>query len=174
MSAIIDFYRGEGTDAKGRTWSDIMQFDQMNLERVHDYIQWLFPLPEVSRAQPQSPVATATDYEVMGQSNQIQMRLGQTTYKMLRFYLHSSDWKRAKDHNHLRITRIIRCLILAGNPLAANAFHDTIMIIAPRGHTIPPATSQYWTMALNKNPYWLGTDHPNLGAFDHINVPEKD
>ena len=47
---IVAFYRGDGRDHRGRSLSDIHAFDFHELEFNHDYIQWLFPLPEPSGA----------------------------------------------------------------------------------------------------------------------------
>ncbi|GHT51607.1 hypothetical protein FACS1894102_7520 [Spirochaetia bacterium] len=44
MSAIIDFYKGQAPDAKGRMLCDIHKWNYSKLEDVHTYIQWLFPL----------------------------------------------------------------------------------------------------------------------------------
>jgi hypothetical protein len=44
MSQLLAFYRGEGTDAEGRFLKDIWTWTDDDLEAVHDFIQWLFPL----------------------------------------------------------------------------------------------------------------------------------
>ena len=45
---IVMFLEGEGTDAHGRTVFEIVAMDDIALDRTHDFIQWLFPLPEPS------------------------------------------------------------------------------------------------------------------------------
>ena len=42
---LLRFYRLEGTDARGRSLEEIWTWEAGRLEAVHDYIQWLFPLP---------------------------------------------------------------------------------------------------------------------------------
>lgn len=42
---IVDFYSGKATDTSGRTLREIHAWNYHDLENVHDYIQWLFPLP---------------------------------------------------------------------------------------------------------------------------------
>ena len=49
-SDLVKFYRGSGTDHAGRTLDEILTWDDAALESVHDYIQWLFPNPDASRA----------------------------------------------------------------------------------------------------------------------------
>ncbi|WP_223827956.1 opioid growth factor receptor-related protein [Vreelandella titanicae] len=47
---LIAFYRGEGHDHKGRRrLEDIWALPYFWLEHTHDYIQWLFPIPEMGR-----------------------------------------------------------------------------------------------------------------------------
>lgn len=55
---LIRFYEGIGTDHLGRTLADIHAFDHDALERHHDFIQWLFPLPEPSPVNPRAPRLT--------------------------------------------------------------------------------------------------------------------
>ena len=48
MSRLLDFYRGLKADTEGRSLKEILAWDEDDLEAVHDFIQWLFPLPEPS------------------------------------------------------------------------------------------------------------------------------
>src|SRR5260370_19373303 len=58
MSRLVDFYRGEATDREGRFLRDLWAWGDDDLEAVHDFIQWLFPLPEPSRYNPDAPLLT--------------------------------------------------------------------------------------------------------------------
>ena len=58
-SPIVMFLEGEGTDAHGRTVFEVVAMDDIALDRTHDFIQWLFPLPEPSTAVPDTDVAAA-------------------------------------------------------------------------------------------------------------------
>ena len=58
---LLRFYRLEGPDARGRTLPEIWAWDAARLEGVHDYIQWLFPLPEPSAFNPHAPILTHGD-----------------------------------------------------------------------------------------------------------------
>jgi hypothetical protein len=62
-SPLLDFYRGHGTDAEGRFLKDIWTWENHDLEGVHDFIQWLFPLPEPSQFNPDAPLLTEKDVE---------------------------------------------------------------------------------------------------------------
>src|SRR5262245_840829 len=61
MSRLVDFYRGAGTDTGGRQLAEIWAWGDDDLEAVHDFIQWLFPLPEPSRFNPDAPRLTEAD-----------------------------------------------------------------------------------------------------------------
>lgn len=42
---IVVFFAG-GKDDEGRTLDEMLSWSDLKLERLHDYIQWMFPLPE--------------------------------------------------------------------------------------------------------------------------------
>jgi subtilisin family serine protease len=64
------FLAGRGTDGRGRTLERVLAFSDDELERVHDYIQWLFPLPTRSMAQPDAPVLTGDAIEAIKADSQ--------------------------------------------------------------------------------------------------------
>lgn len=53
---LILFTLGQGTDHAGRFFHDILALDNFWLEHTHDYIQWLFPIPEAGRFNGFAPV----------------------------------------------------------------------------------------------------------------------
>jgi hypothetical protein len=119
---IIGFLRGQSPDGAGRYLSEIQQWPDQELESVHDFIQWLFPLTDPSPVNPDAPVLDA------GTISQIQSRpelldaVRASLERMRRFYEGSSHWLTAGNHNHLRITRILKCLKLLGLDAEADAF----------------------------------------------------
>src|SRR5215207_8379235 len=137
--ALVAFYSGTGRDRQGRTLADVWQLDLEELESAHDYVQWLFPLVEPSRAQPQAPRLTSSTAEIMRRSSSVRERLIQSARVMARFYgftisaegeawvvAPSADfesrkpvWVTPSNHNYLRQTRILKSLTLLGlEPLA--------------------------------------------------------
>lgn len=127
MSAVVDFLSGDGADRAGRTLGQVLAFDDTALERHHDYIQWLFPLTEPSGAVAGSPVLSAEDIEAVRGSPRAQANLERASARMLAFYRDTKHWRVAMDHNHLRITRIIRALRLLVGDAAADDFHAAIV-----------------------------------------------
>jgi hypothetical protein len=106
------FLAGTGQDDAGRTIAQVLAFDGSDLEMHHDYIQWLFPLNEPSRAVSGSPVLTTGDIGRIRNDTLAATNLRAAATRMGAFYDSTSHWLGAFDHNHLRITRIIKSLRL--------------------------------------------------------------
>ena len=63
MSRLIEFYRGAAPDSEGRMLADLWAYSDDKMEDVHDFIQWMFPLREASRFNPDAPLVTDADVE---------------------------------------------------------------------------------------------------------------
>jgi hypothetical protein len=145
---VVAFLEGEGTDARGRTIFDVLAFDNEALERTHDFIQWLFPLPEPSGAVPDAPVLTGTDIEAIHASVPAQCVLAAATDRMDLFYRATTAWLAPHDHNHLRITRIIRSLRLLRGDEAADQFRDAVLArVAATRAPVSARSRGYWETA---------------------------
>lgn len=147
-SAIVAFLEGEGPDGWGRNVLDVIAFGDVRLETTHDYIQWLFPLAEPSEAMPGSPVLTPDDVATIRESDMAQCALAAGVDRMSAFYLATHDWLMPNDHNHRRITRIIRSLRLLVDDAAAESFRA--MILGKVEATRAPISARslgYWMTA---------------------------
>ena len=148
MSALSDFLDGASPDAQGRSHAEILALPDAEIEARHDFIQWLFPLPEPSRAVPGSPFLTPGDVEAIRGSEAGLRNLEAAARRMLAFYAGTRHWLRSHDHNHLRITRIIRSLRLLVGDEAADAFRAGIRALAAEaGAPINSATLRFWDEA---------------------------
>jgi Opioid growth factor receptor (OGFr) conserved region len=167
---IISFYSGKTPDNRGRFLRDIQQWPDHRLESVHDFIQWMFPLREPSGVNPDAPLLDKTAIAEFRSRPDLQENLRQSWLRMLKFYGFvadsSSDWavrpapnftERAKNwltpynHNHLRITRILKCLRALGLETEAQAFFGALSAIHHSRQfagTISPVTFEYWQSAL--------------------------
>jgi hypothetical protein len=147
---IYDFLTGLGLDGRGRALVDVLAQDDAALEYVHDYIQWLFPLTTRSGAQPNAPILTEHEIELIRLDETALANLRRATTRMLAFYRDTDAWLTRSDHNHLRITRIIASLRLLAGQDAARAFHDAIMALhAAGGSPVDPHNLAYWDRALH-------------------------
>ncbi len=85
-SPLIGFYSGEQPDNRGRQLTGIQSWSDEQLEAVHDYVQWLFPLPERSAFNPGAPLLSAADIEAFHAGAELRGRLLASFRRMLAFY----------------------------------------------------------------------------------------
>lgn len=161
-SPLLAFYAGEGCDAAGRSITDIWGWDHRRLEMVHDFIQWLFPLPEPSRFNPDAPLLTPTDAAAFRGDPQLQDRVRRSLDLMLDFLdlrregarvvrgpafaAGAVHWLEPLNHNHLRLTRIMLFLRHAGLAAEADGLHTCLEDIAAHegAGKISPRTRDFW------------------------------
>ncbi len=143
------YLAGAGRDGRGRLARDVLAFSDEQLEAVHDYIQWLFPLPTTSVAQPDAPVLTAPEIQAIGADERAIETLRHAADRMLRFYRSTTWWLTWQDHNHLRITRIIRSLNLLLGTQEAQAFHQAILTLNQAADApVNDRSLRFWADAL--------------------------
>ena len=138
---LVRFYLGTERDSSGRFIGDIRQWDYEQLERTHDYIQWLFPTRNRSRFNSSAPTLDEEQIRDFQYDDRLQAELIACFKQMLDFYgfilredngclsvERSPDWEARRgnwltpeNHNFLRITRILtsmRILWLGGHSRA--------------------------------------------------------
>ena len=149
MSDAIAFLEGSGLDHRSRSIDMILALGDDALESTHDYIQWLFPLPEASAFNPFAPLLSPDDVAALRASAAAQQNLLRAARRMESFYRVHVAWLRAQDHNHLRITRIIRALRLLVGRKEAEHFYDTIMKrVAAAGNPVSAEAHRHWRETL--------------------------
>ncbi|KAF2011022.1 hypothetical protein BU24DRAFT_427223 [Aaosphaeria arxii CBS 175.79] len=257
---IINFYDPDikGEDARHRTLDEILAWPDIMLERSHNYIQVLFPLPEGSPYNISAPIIDRGVYDAFRAREELRLRLRESFERILKFYgfeiqdsttstseseddteagatnveqtdqeLPSTEeptddslddsqaassenasqqeptgnpaaagkdaapteehpkslldtsssppkpltvvrragwktsfanWAHPMDHNHLRITRILRCLRVLGLEDECNAFYKALVDVYqdPR-IKIFPRSMNYWTRA-NAQPLHIAPD----------------
>ena len=145
-SRLEHFLTADGRDGAGRTFEAVLAMDDAQLEARHDFVQWLFPLTEPSAAVPGSPYLDAATLQRLRGSSTARARLQAAADRMLGFYSATSAWRARFDHNHLRITRIIRSLRLIAGDEAAEAFRAAILALAADA-PIDATARRYWAQA---------------------------
>ena len=164
---LVAFYRGETPDHQGRTLQEIWGWDDDRLEERHDYIQVLFPLPDRSQFNALAPLLDDSTMAAFRSDPTIRANLLQSFRVMLRFYglrqdektgevveaenfaERAREWLQPGDHNHLRITRILKCLTLCGLHDQAAAFLRRLLAL-PGQDRISAASRQYWRNAVGR------------------------
>jgi hypothetical protein len=147
---LHSFLRGTGRDASGRLLADVLAFDDAQIEAVHDFIQWLFPLPEASRAVPGAPVLTAAEAAEIRADPAARAGLAAALARMSRFYESTNAWLVPYNHNHLRITRILTAVNTLLDPCEAATFHALILARnETAGRPVNRTSLGYWAQALS-------------------------
>jgi hypothetical protein len=165
---LVAFYRDGAADDAGRTLAEILAWNDDRLEAVHDFIQWLFPLPEPSGANPAAPILDPAAIATFRASLAMRDRLRSSYGRMLRFYglrlipgksplviertpnfaTRAQNWLSPMNHNHLRLTRILRSTLLLGLEAESKAlFHALNAIYREFPDRIPARTHAFWSNA---------------------------
>ncbi|KAI1131454.1 hypothetical protein F5Y10DRAFT_233687 [Nemania abortiva] len=175
MRRLVDFYDpvAKGPDARGRTLDEILGWSDERLETQHDYIQTVFPLPEESVFSFEAPVIDEETMLVFRQSPQMRRNLLRALKRMLGFYGFDvqggegpdsqliitpkqdcergfSRWLASRDHNHLRITRIIRSLRILGLEAAARDFYNALLEVNKTRNRVGSTSIGFWTRAMER------------------------
>jgi hypothetical protein len=166
---IIGFFGGGRPDSEGRYLRDLQTWPDDRLEMVHDFIQWMFPLMEPSLVNPAAPVLDAETIAEFRAAPALQQALRKSWRRMLDFYglevlgqevergqdfgVKAQNWLHPGNHNHLRITRILKSLCLLGLEKEALAFFDCLQKLydSERADThsrITERTFQFWQDAV--------------------------
>ena len=127
----LAFYRSGGKiDGQKYTLEQIRKLSDHDLENEHSFIQLLFPNSKVSGSNSGSPLLTAEMIAEIQRDPELQDELLKSLDQMLRFWGlqrqgdhisvqmgrgdRHAKWLGAHDHNHLRITRVLNCLMDCG------------------------------------------------------------
>jgi len=144
---VCDFLEG-GFDYKNRTVPEIIAQDDDWLESTHDYIQWLFPLDVASGSNKFSPVLLIDEILLIAESKKAQQSLQKSIDRMKAFYMMNDHWIKAYDHNHLRITRIIKSLRLLTTGKKADEFKDWLFYrLGEQQVLISEKSKHFWQQA---------------------------
>lgn len=171
-------------DARNRTLPTILSWPDRELEYNHDFIQTLFPLPESSMFA-SAPVINPAVHEAFATRTELRDSLAKALDRMLSFYglalttspsptYHkvgkadnfasaSGNWLTRFNHNHLRLTRIIRSLRVLSLPSHASALYTFLSTDEEVVSVVGSKTQMYWRRAAER-PLHLPPDEDDEGA----------
>jgi hypothetical protein len=160
MSQLIEFYRRTGNDAEGRTLAEIWTFSDEELENVHDFIQWLFPLRTRSQFNRYAPILTDSDIKAFQSEPGLRDNLRRSFEVFLAFLglrleegrvVEAADYAvkggvfRHANHNWLRITRVLSSTRMLGLEVESRAFFAFLKALYDSGHSgIADDTFGFW------------------------------
>ena len=157
MSHLVDFYRSLKADTEGRLLIDILAWHDDDLRRSTTFIQWLFHIPEPSQVQSRCPSSNQRHIGEFKSDPILQANLMRSFELRLvfpgsgvaprkeRLLRGRTSWPgfqttwASPNHNRLRITRILRSLMLLGMGKAqAQALYEWLeAVTAARRFPIP-------------------------------------
>jgi hypothetical protein len=136
------------------------------VEATHTFIQWLFPLDVPSGNSFGAPILIKEDIQQFRTDPEIRTNLMKSFQMMLKYYgfafsndnksiVKASDfearsgWIYPSNHNYLRISRILNCLMLLGFTTEAEMFFNVLdEVYKTHRRYIGPTTYQYWEKAV--------------------------
>lgn len=175
---LIDFYRGQQPDIVGRKIDEIWAFNHESLERVHDYIQWLFPSAKASQFNANAPLLDTETTQLFRSDANLKELLLKSLELMLTFYGLALDtslgatptigkaanyaerqgnWQDAPmpgylNHNLLRLSRILEALRVLGLENHSTALYNCLAAIQlEEPSKIPAKTLFYWKQSAGIN-----------------------
>lgn len=175
MSQLIDFYRGDGTDTEGRTFDQVLSWDDHQLEITHDFIQWLFPTRLPSGFNPDAPLLTEADIEAFRSDSFLRNRMRLAFDRFASFMglkvsgpaggtpagangpevspdparFREGIWKRP-NHNWLRITRVLTSLRSVGLDSLATSFFACLKDLVEAGYA-SANSFEHWRNAMGES-----------------------
>ena len=188
-SPIIRFYDPtlQALDSHHRTLNTILAWDDSELEYCHDYIQWLFPLPERSPIAPSAPVITRSIFNAFRARPELRARMRDALRRICQFYgldfqgrdgndrfriarlgggvfeARAKTWMTRFNHNHLRITRIIRSLRVLGLEEEARVLFEAVEGVYEETGKISARSLMFWRRAVERPLYMAPEDKEDEG-----------
>jgi len=162
MSLIVDFYLDREPTATGIYFRDFLAMTDAELESCHDFIQWVFPLTEPSRFNLNAPLLTERDITEFKTRPSIGLSADAAFLKMMEFYglgygnrltVNPNKWPNwitLENHNFLRLTRILKFMMLIGRVTDAYVLFNylSILYFTGSGEVISEKTFQFWKNSL--------------------------
>ena len=143
-----DFLTLKGKDFKGRTLQDIWFFSDSEIERVHDFIQVVFPLNKSSQAVFHGYYLDNQDLISQIKSNkEVTTNILKSSSWFFAFLERNMYWNTKLDHNQLRITRVIECLRLLVSDEEADNFYNNVLELIKDNNQVNKRTLDFWKNA---------------------------
>ena len=146
--SLVDFLNGNGPDHQGRYLRDIWDFNDKAIEQTHDFIQWMFPLTEKSMSVPGVPTLSTADIEAIRTSEVARSNLDKSAQWYLGFLQRNDHWIKSYDHNHLRITRVIKSIrLLINNKFADEIKYEITLLLGGNISSVSEKSREFWANA---------------------------
>lgn len=142
-----NFLLAKEPDFKGRMIQDIWNYSDEEIEGIHDFIQFLFPLNKKSQSVFHGHYLETDDLvQSLKDDEKVKKNILKSSEWFLSFLKRHDYWKRGYNHNQLRITRVIECLRLIVGDKEANSFYELIKILSKNAN-LNKKTTEFWDNA---------------------------
>ena len=129
VEELQKFYRNEMINTESMYLNDMWNLAPVDMEKQHDFIQWMFPTVEKSSYNKRAPVLSYYEIEILKHDTivmqnfqksivvfldflGIELLKNQTVQLSKDFQYKSQNWLTPNNHNYKRITRLFTFLIL--------------------------------------------------------------
>lgn len=168
IDELKKFYRNELINTESMYLRDMWCMSYRRMEKVHNYIQWMFPINEKSNYNKKAPVLTSSDIEVLKADDKIMNNFRKSIIYFLDFLgmnlntndeinlnedflIKSQNWLTKDNHNYKRITRLLIFLrLFEFNDIAHELMCLLTRIYEENKDVIGEATYNYWLNAMNE------------------------
>lgn len=111
MTTALEFLSGS-PNPDGLTVDWVTHATPEELERRHDWVQWAFPNDRPSDYIYDAPLVTKEEMKNLTDLQKTNL------FSMAGHYLltlaNTTAWRHPGNHNHLRITRVLKCFVMVG------------------------------------------------------------
>ena len=143
-STLKDFHEGRTSLSSGHRRADLLTLTEIEFERHHGFIQWVFPTPVKSLNNFGAPVLDLGTAIWLAEDPESVSFLEKMAVKFLLFLRSDSHWKAPYNHNHLRITRAIHSLRILHSSELANWFHEQVAKLAGDSYELMQHPAMFW------------------------------
>lgn len=162
-SDLIKFYTEAGQDQSNRVHREILAMTDTELERCHDFIQWIFPTATPSAFNPNAPLLDRATIKALVDHPTFRTRFSLAIKRMLEFWgleyvgagksirvkpiTQVQEWMEYDNHNLLRITRMMEsCYLLGYEGVGQSLFTALIQTVKthPAWYFIELMNVCYW------------------------------
>jgi hypothetical protein len=162
---LLRFYQGEKVHPAGYVISDVWHFSYEKLEKVHDYIQWIFPTTTPSAHVYDIPILGVEEVAAFHSDQVLREGVLKSFDLMLDFYgfrrvegvispgpnFEERDrWLFPRDHNLARVSRILESLVVLGFKGEAEMFLDALVGLPHKYRWYVVDSLPYWKKAVGR------------------------
>jgi len=139
------FLKGLEPNSKGHLIKDIWDFGDREINTNHDFIQTLFPLDEPSNSSLNKLyLEDSKEIEKIRVDPIAVGNILKSKEWFLEFLKRNDNWQYFHNHNQLRITRVIKSLLLLVSREEAHLFYEEILNSLNHDAKIPDVSFKHW------------------------------